>query len=877
MSAAEPIRVLIAEDVPTDAELSVRELTRAGLRVVHRIADTESAFRGALAEFAPQVILSDFTMPQFDGMHALELARALVPDTPFIFVSGTLGEEYAIRALKNGATDYVLKANLIRLPAAVERALAEARARAERGRTEAALAEVRGRLAGIMESLPDVLWSATLDGERLMYVSPAARQVLGHEAAALEANPRLWFEVIHPKDKVAVIAALHAARSGEAFDIEYRVLRPDRSVRWLCVRGRLARDASGVPLRIDGIARDVTQEVDQRRRLARLARIRELSSAVNAAIVRVRLRPELLAAFCHVAVVKGGFQAVRVVELDPRNGFLRLAVAAEGENDTIVPVIEEYNRDPQAATTLLADALRNSRPAVSNDVRRDPRVRQRERLVREEVYALACLPLVVDRKVAGAVVLRAHDRNSFDDEELRLLEELTANLSFALELMEKQAQLDYLAYYDPLTALPNRSLLHHRLGQAVDAARTAGHRLALLMLDVERFKAINEAFGNAGGDFVLQRVAQLAADIVGESGGVARFGSNQFALLIPALQDAGSVGRLLERAVPVVLDTMVQVQGQDVRVAVKAGIAIFPEDGGDAETLVKNSEAALHRAKATGERFTFYAPSINARVAERLALEAKMLRAVARNEFTLAFQPKIEISSERIVGMEALLRWQDAGTIVPPADFVPLLEETGLIMSVGTWAIREAVATHRGWLARGLPAPCISVNVSARQLRSQTFVDDVRSAIAGATGDACGLDLEITESLLMENVEESLVKLREVRALGVNIALDDFGTGYSSLAYLSKLPIDTLKIDRSFVLRMTENTDDMTIVTAMISLGHALALKIVAEGVETDAQAQLLRLLHCDQMQGYLFSHPLSADEAVALLAAPPGPAGPAT
>ena len=868
MSTAEPIRVLIAEDVPTDAELAVRELKRAGLRVAHRIEDTEAGFRRAVAEFAPQVILSDFAMPRFDGMQALDLARELAPDTPFIFVSGTLGEEYAIRALKNGATDYVLKTNLIRLPAAVERALAEAQGRAERRRTEAALAETRARLASIMETLPDVLWSATLDGERLHYVSPAARQVFGHEASVLESSPGLWVDVIHPKDKPAVTAALRAAREGESFDIEYRIVRPDGSVRWLNLRGRLVRDAAGAPQRIDGIARDVTDQVAQRGRLARLARIRELSGAVNAAIVRVRERNELYQTFCRIAVELGGFQAAKLVEVDAASGQLRIAVVPDRQGDTLIRVVEEFNLDPANAKSLLAEAVRSGRTAVSNDVGADPRVLQMELLAREGVNSLACLPLVLDGRVSTTVVLRARERDFFDDEELRLLGELTANLSFALELMEKQKQLDFLAYYDPLTGLPNRTLMRHQFTQAIDAARAAGQRMALVILDVDRFKAINDAHGQGAGDFVLRHIARLATEAAGRSEGLARVGGNQFALMVPAVREANEIGRLLERMATSLLDVMVVVQGREIRVATKAGVAIYPEDGADAETLMANAEAAMKRAKATGERYLFYTPSINARVAERLDLEAKIQRAAERAEFSLAYQPKVDLATGRIAGMEALLRWNDGGRgPVSPAQFVPVLEETGLILQIGQWAMREAVATHRAWRARGLPAPRIAVNVSAIQLRSRNFVDDVRAALNGSGGDDCGLDLELTESLLMENIDGNLEKLQALRELGVHLALDDFGTGYSSLAYLSKLPIDTLKIDRAFVHRITEDADDTAIVTAMISLARSLELCTVAEGVETEAQQQLLKLLRCDQMQGYLFSRPLPAAAATELIA----------
>jgi len=272
---ATPIRVLCVEDVAADAELELRELKRAGLRVVHKIADTEESFVAELREFVPEIILSDFSMPSFDGMAALALARELAPETPFIFVSGTIGEEYAIRALKNGATDYVLKTNLVRLPAAVERALADARQRLEQRRIEAELATARERLAGIIDSMPDALWSVELPGENIIYVGPAAKEIFGREADDFLVEPDLWIDVVHAEDRPAMLAAWRAlVAENRPYDVEYRVLRPDGSERWVNDRGHVVRDASGVAVRIDGVARDVTAQVEHRERIERLSRIR---------------------------------------------------------------------------------------------------------------------------------------------------------------------------------------------------------------------------------------------------------------------------------------------------------------------------------------------------------------------------------------------------------------------------------------------------------------------------------------------------------------------------------------------------------------------------------------------------------------------------
>ena len=868
MGPSERVRVLLAEDVASDAELEVRELKRAGMRVEHRLVESEAQFRLELERFSPHVILSDFSMPHFDGMAALALAREAAPGVPFIFVSGTIGEEYAIRALKNGATDYVLKTNLVRLPATVERALQEARERAEKRETERALETTRQRLESIFRSLPDVVWSIALPGRRLIYVSPAVAQVYGLTPEEALAAPGFWVDAIHSEDRERVMAEWPGSPPDKVHDTEYRIVRRDGVVRWVNVRRRVFTSVTGVPERVDGLVRDITEQMDQRQRLARLSRIRDLLGAASAAFMRMRDRDELYAAFCHIAVTRGGFALARVVVLD-EFGRLQIAAVAPAEDaGAFARIVADYNRDPLGARSLLAQVLRTGQHDVSNDVRADERIAYRAALTAHGNYSLALLPVRVESAVAAVAILRAREPGTFDHAELELLRELIANLEFALELQGKRERIDYLALYDALTGLPNRKLLRERLSQAIDTPRGMGRKVALVYLDIERFKAINDTLGPAGGDRLLKIVAQRVGEAAGDGARAARVAGDQFAFLVSGVGDASEVGRIVERMTPRLLDTVLEIDGRELRVAMKAGAALFPEDGDDADALIRNAEAALRMAKSTGDRFLFYTPHINARVAERLDLEAKLRRAVERDEFRLHFQPIVNLATNRITGVEALLRWHSAeagARAVSPAQFVPVLEETGLIGQVGLWVMREAVKTHRALAERGLAAPRIAVNVSTIQLRGQTFVEDVRSVLGGA-GEAAGLDLEITESLLMENIDESLRKLRAVRELGVHIALDDFGTGYSSLAYLSRLPIDTVKIDRGFVHNMVDKAEDTSIVSAILSLAHALELKAVAEGVETQEQADLLRLLLCDEMQGYLFSPPLPLDKLETLL-----------
>jgi len=291
------------------------------------------------------------------------------------------------------------------------------------------------------------------------------------------------------------------------------------------------------------------------------------------------------------------------------------------------------------------------------------------------------------------------------------------------------------------------------------------------------------------------------------------------------------------------------------RIATKVGVALFPEDGADAETLFRNAEAALKKAKASGERYLFYNQKMTDAVAGKLTLESQLRQALNNEEFVLHYQPKVNLASGKLTSAEALIRWNDPRTgLVPPGRFIPILEETGMIYEVGRWALRKAIADHLRWRAAGLPAVRIAVNVSPLQLRNRGFIAEIEQVIGIDAHAAAGLELEITESVIMEDVNHNIASLQAIRAMGVTIAIDDFGTGFSSLSYLAKLPVDTLKIDRSFVIEMTAGAEGLALVSTIISLAHSLNLKVVAEGVETEEQSRLLRLLKCDEMQGFLFS-----------------------
>ena len=614
---------------------------------------------------------------------------------------------------------------------------------------------------------------------------------------------------------------------------------------------------------IVAIVRDITQRKASEARIRRLTRVYSVLSAINGAIVRIGDRDALFAEACRVAVEDGEFRMAWIGLLE---GSRLTPVAWAGDvRDYLDRVPKEVVDTKPGGPGLAGRAVASMRPVVSNDVKSDPQIVTKKQLEERGINSLAVIPLVVGDKAVGALALYAPDAGFFDDEEMRLLIELAGDISFALDHIAKEEKVRYLAYYDSLTGVANRTLFLERLAQYLSTARGEKQQLALVIVNIERFKTINDAFGRQAGDALLKQFTARLLEVNRDPNRIARVGADHFAVVVPEVSSLETLIRNGEIAQRRLDSDAYAIGGADVRISTLAGVALFPEDGSDAESLFRNAEAALKKAKS-GERYVFYASHMTERVAEKVALENRLRIALDREEFVLHYQPKLDSETGRIVGLEALIRWEnpEAG-LVPPMQFIPLMEETGLILAVGSWALKRASLDHRRFAEQGLAAPPIAVNVSPIQLRQRDFVGSLKQAVADGPP---GIDLEITESLIMEDIEAGIEKLSAVRALGVNIAIDDFGTGYSSLAYLARLPLQALKIDRSFIVAMLYAPDIMAVVSAVISLAHSLKLKVVAEGVDAYGQAEVLRSLHCDQMQGHLFSRPVPFEAMAALLRA---------
>jgi diguanylate cyclase (GGDEF)-like protein/PAS domain S-box-containing protein len=676
-----PIRVLFIEDSEQDTELALRALEHSGFDVSWERVEAEQDLRRALHSSKPQAILSDFSMPVFDGVDALRVVREIAPGIPFIFVSGTIGEERAIEAIRLGATDYVLKDNLRRLGTVVRRALAEA---ADRERARAA-EEERERLVAILEATSDCVAMSDPDG-RIIYLNAAGRKMIG------------------------------------------------------------APESGGV----GGQIREIHPKWAQK------------------------------------LIEEAGWPTAA------RAGAWHGETAILGAGGTEIPVSQ----------VLVAHRGSDGNIRFYSTIMRDIR-----------------------------------DRKAYE------------------------ARIQHLANYDALTGLPNRILLGDRSAQAIAHAKRVGRPAALLVVDVDRFKLVNESHSHGAGDTLLRTVADRLRGAVREGDTVARLGADAFAVLATDLarpDDVLAVVRKIREA----MQPPFWLEGRDLHVTVSIGASVHLRDGEEFDILLRNADAAMHRVKAEGRNgFQFYAEAMTRQATDRMELENELRLALEKNELEVYFQPQVVLADGRLVGVEALMRWKHRQRgWIPPVQFIPIAEDSDLIHPLGEFALAHSCRQVTSWVKAGLPAVRLAVNVSARQFRSPGFVEAVDRTLRASGLGPDRLELELTEGVLVDNRGEAIAILKRLKALGVQIAVDDFGTGYSSLSYLSQLPVDCLKIDRSFVIRAHEHGHDAVIAQLVISLARSLGLRVIAEGVETVEQLDFLRSHDCDQGQGYLFSPPVHPD-----------------
>lgn len=812
----EPLNVLVVEDSETDFILIERQLRRHGLNTRCRRVASCRELNDALAEGGWNVVLSDYTVPGMDFDDSLRLIQERLPDLPVILISGSIGEERAVELLRQGVWDFVLKDRPGRLGPAVERSLRDMEERRVRRAAEKALSESELRFRQMAETIGEVFWLRSSDFGSILYVSPAFEHVWGRSCAELYANPKLWLETIHTDDVPKVLRAMDDLAQGRRFDIQFRIIHPDGTLRWINDRGYVLRDETGEVVLASGVASDITERRQAAERLRQAA-----------------------------TVFTSTQEGVLITDLD-------------GNILTVNPAFTTITEYTEAEV-----------------LGQNPRILQSGRHDRSFFQAMWHAIVTVgswqgeiwNRRKGGEIYPQWLNISTVRNEQGQTVNYVGVFTDIT-QVKRSETQLEYLAHYDPLTGLPNRLLLLSRLNHALERARRDKTRGAVLFLDLDRFKNVNESLGHGTGDELLQIASQRMRACLCETDTLARLGGDEFIAVLEDLPDPENAASVAQKLIDR-LDAPFALSGeQEVYIGGSLGISIFPDDADDADRLIQYADAALYQAKGSGRgTYHFYTESLTTSANERLALETRLRHALEQDEFVLDYQPLVALTDGRMFGVEALVRWQIPGVgLLSPSRFIPLAEETGLIVPLGEWVLRMACARMKTWLDAGLPLEMLAVNLSPRQFQQGDLHERIRAILAETGLASRHLELEITETALMEDGPENETKLAVLKNLGVRIAIDDFGTGYSSLAYLKRFPIDKLKIDQSFVRDIPLDSSNMEIVAAIIAMAKNLKLEVLAEGVETDAQLAFLKHQGCDVAQGYLFSRPVAADTMQAIL-----------
>jgi len=826
-----PVRpiVLIVDDVPDNLSTISEMISELGVDV--RVANSGPvAIRYAKLAPQPDLILLDVMMPEMDGHAVLKALRAdsETQDIPVIFVTALNDPDNEERGIQEGAVDYITKpinpAVLgIRVKAQLELKHARDTVAGQKAWLEQEVArrvaenvQLDARLQVALATSGFGIWEH--DHERgSNQWSPSLSRILGlnEGPATIDAS----IELIHPEDRGAMMQRMEAtANQGDEIHVdEVRMRHADGHWVWMEARGRvLRRNAQGKPALTLGTMADIS-----RRKMAEIEH--RLSSVVFTGISD--------------------------------------GVCITDSNGDILLTNQAFSK----VTGYAADEALGENPRLLRSGIHGPEFYRDmwNAIIRQGNWQGE----ITNRRKDGELVTEWLNISAVRDKNGRL----TNYVGVFSDLSERHAaaeRIQYLSSFDPLTNLPNRSLFADRLGQSLISAHRFNRETAVILLDLDRFRFINDTLGPPIGDGILVEVARRLNLQVRDGDTIGRRSGNEFGFVMANLGHERDTIALAQRMLDAIAVPF-EIAGHSISISACIGVSVAPRNGNDVDALMKCADAALLRAKKSGQNtFRFYSPEMDADAARRLGLEAGLRQALQRDELTVFYQPQISLDSGNMIGMEALLRWNtpEFGS-VSPVEFIPIAEETGLILPIGEWVLRTACLQARRWLDLGLADLRIAVNLSSRQFR-QTNLPALVSQCLGESGLPAGaLELEITESALIDDIDEAIAQCRTLKALGIKISLDDFGTGYSSLAYISRFPFDKIKIDQSFVRDITENPVNAAIATAAIVMARSLNLSVLAEGVETEAQASFLRSRRCDSMQGYLFSRPLPAAEFEQLLA----------
>ncbi|MCE9550275.1 MAG: EAL domain-containing protein [Betaproteobacteria bacterium] len=800
------LRALVIEDSEDDALLLTRYLQQT-YELIHVRVDSADGLNKALQQGEWDLVLSDHAMPGFDSFAALQIVQQRGRDLPFIIVSGAIGEDLAVSAIKAGAHDYLLKSNLKRLIPAIERELQAAQARRTHFQSEQ-------RFRATFEQAAVGIAHVGLDG-RWLRVNHKLCLITGYTEEELMTRDRP--SITCPDDIPDELGSMQQLLAGEvpSSTKEIRYERKDGSLVWVSLTWSLTRTSTGEPDYFIEVIEDITERKEATEQLRLFARIFD---TINEGVVVTD-------------------SANNIVSVNPAFSTITGYSAAEA-----------IGKNPRMLHSGLMD--KSFYDKMWQSIKKNGRWQGE----------------ISDRRKNGESYVEWLSISTMKDER----GEFSHHIAVVSDISERKAAEEHMVYisqHDFLTDLPNRMLLHDRLTQAIAHAAREQRKVAVMFLDLDRFKGINDTLGHLVGDKLLKIVADRISSVARVSDTVSRLGGDEFAIMLPYIENMDDIATiavklLMSIAGPCVID------GNEIEVTTSIGISVFPEDGNDSESLIAHADAAMYQAKGNGRNnYQFFTREMNRRTLERMAIKNKLSHALERNELFLLYQPQVDLQSGRIIGAEALVRWDNPlyGKVLP-AQFIPIAEENGLVPPIGEWVLREACRQNQEWRKLGLMKITMAVNLSAVQFRLKNLGDIIKDILHESGLSPSGLELEITEGVVMQDAEAAILLLEDMKAMGLKLSVDDFGTGYSSLSYLKRFPIDKFKIDQSFVRDLATDTNDAVIVSTIISMAHSLKLKVIAEGVETAEQLAFLKQQGCDEIQGYYFSQPVSAEEFTKLL-----------
>jgi diguanylate cyclase (GGDEF)-like protein/PAS domain S-box-containing protein len=803
-----PLRVLLVEDSADDAELLIIQLRRAGYAPDFERVETAEEMRACLENREWDLVLSDYNLPKFSAPDALAIMHDAGQDLPFIVLSGVINTEEAVTIMRAGAHDFVRKDDMARLAPAIERELAEAESQRLRKRAEEALHHSGQRLTAAQSVANLGNWQLDIQTNESWW-SDEMYRILGHEPQSFTPTVAAFLEAVHPEDQAIAREVIDkAVKSGKSYDFDHRILLPDGTERVIHERAEVLRDEQDDPVSIINTAQDITDRKQVEETLLKLNRAVEQSPAS----VMITDRSGRLEYVNPKFVEVTGYSADEVVGKHPL--FL----------ESGYPMGDHYGDLWHTITSGQEwhGELHNRRKNG------------------ELFWEYASFSPITD---AEGVITHF----------LATKEDITVRKEYEDQLLRQ-------ANFDDVTGLPNRVLAMDRLSQALVSANEQNRMVAIMYIDLDRFKNVNDTLGHAAGDQLLKEVAQRFLSCVHESDTVARLGGDEF-LIILTLDNTIHVETLAAEILEACTSAFM-LDGHEMFVSATIGMTVYPDDGANPHVLLRNADAAMYQAKEKGRNtYMFFTPEMNAKAIQRLELETKLRRAMENEDMLLNFQPLVEADTGRLVGVEALIRWggtELAG--VGPHQSIEVAEETGLIVPLGEWVLRTACEQVKSWQELTDRPLRISVNVSARQFKEGNLVELTKSILKELDLSANLLELEITEGLLLSDDPETDIIMRDLSDLGVRLAIDDFGTGYSSLSYLKRFPFDVLKIDRAFIKDVTTDPEDAALTRAIIAMAHGLGLKVIGEGVETEEQLAFLQAEGCNMIQGYLVSRPMDAD-----------------